>query len=214
MRPTPLARTTFGRHVILRLWLMTGLLALVSALGLSGCQKYDALIEKDEIVSQKWADVDAQLQRRHDLIPNLIETVKASAKYEQTTLTQVAEARASATAIKLSADDLSDPAKMAAFTKAQDQLKGALSRLLMTQENYPELKANQSFRDLQVQLEGTENRILRAREQYNQSVREYNAELGKISGTVVNKATGKPFKKREYFAAASEDVKAAPKVSF
>jgi len=194
-----------------RLLVLLSLLAVV--LGLPSCSKYDELVEKDSVCEQRWADVEAQLQRRYDLIPNLVATVKASAKHEETTLAQVTEARAQATAIKLTADDLTDPAKMAAFQKAQDQLKGALSRLLVTQEAYPDLKANQGFRDLQVQLEGTENRILRSREQYNAAVQEYNATLNKIGGSVVNKVTGKPFKPRVYFQASTE-AQAAPKVSF
>ena len=194
-----------------RLLVLLSLLAVV--LGLPSCSKYDELVEKDSVCEQRWADVEAQLQRRYDLIPNLVATVKASAKHEETTLAQVTEARAQATAIKLTADDLTDPAKMAAFQKAQDQLKGALSRLLVTQEAYPDLKANQGFRDLQVQLEGTENRILRSREQYNAAVQEYNATLNKIGGSAVNKVTGKPFKPRVYFQASTE-AQAAPKVSF
>ena len=194
-----------------RLLVLLSLLAVV--LGLPSCSKYDELVEKDSVCEQRWADVEAQLQRRYDLIPNLVATVKASAKHEETTLAQVTEARAQATAIKLTADDLTDPAKMAAFQKAQDQLKGALSRLLVIQEAYPDLKANQGFRDLQVQLEGTENRILRSREQYNAAVQEYNATLNKIGGSVVNKVTGKPFKPRVYFQASTE-AQAAPKVSF
>jgi LemA protein len=179
----------------------------------SGCSKYDELVDKDATVEQKFGDVQAQYQRRADLVPNLVATVKASAAHEEATLKQVSEARASATGIKLTVDDLSDPAKMQAFQKAQDDLKGSISKLLVVQEKYPDLKANQGFRDLQVQLEGTENRILRAREQYNEAVKNYNAELGKISGTAVNKVTGKPFKKREYFqAAAGSEV--APKVAF
>lgn len=179
----------------------------------SGCSKYDELVDRDATVEQKWGDLQAQYQRRADLVPNLVATVKASAAHEEQTLKEVADARAAATSINLTADDLSDPAKVAAFQKAQDQLKGSLGRLLVVQEKYPDLKANQSFRDLQVQLESTENRILRAREQYNEAVKLYNAELGKISGSAVNKATGKPFKKREYFqATAGSEV--APKVAF
>ncbi len=188
-------------------------LVVTSAAALPGCQKYDQLIEADATADQKWANVEAQLQRRYDLVPNLVATVKASAKHEETTLTKVMEARAAATQIKLSADDLSDPAKVAAFQKAQDQLKGSLSRLLVAQEAYPELKASAGFRDLQTQLEGTENRILRAREEYNAAVKTFNAELGKVGGQVVNKVTGKPFKARVYFTASTE-AQAAPKVSF
>ena len=181
--------------------------------GLAGCQNYDTLVQKDQVAQQKWADIEAQLQRRYDLIPNLVAVVKGSAKHEEDTLAKVTQARAEASSIKLSAEDLEDPAKMAAFQKAQDNLKGSLSRLLVTQEAYPDLKANAAFHDLQIQLEGTENRISRAREEYNAAVSDFNAELGKIKGSVVNKATGHPFKPRPYFAASAES-QVAPKVTF
>jgi LemA protein len=192
--------------------LLLGLLFAVVA-SLSGCQKYDVLVEKNSICDEKWADIDAQLQRRYDLVPNLVATVKGSAAHEENTLAQVTQARAAATQIKLTADDLTDPEKMAAFQKAQDQLKGSLSRLMVVQEQYPDLKANAQFHTLQVELEGTENRILRAREEYNAAVRDYNSELAKIGGQVVNKVTGKPFKPRVFFSASTE-AQAAPKVSF
>lgn len=191
------------------IFLVFGLLAVL----LTNCSKYDELVEKDQMAEQRWADVEAQLQRRSDLVPNLVATVKASAAHEEKTLKDVTEARSRASSIQLSADDLTDPDKVAAFEQAQGQLSSALSRLLVVQERYPDLKANQSFRDLQVQLEGTENRILRSREQYNQAVREYNSVLNKISGQAVNKATGKPFKPRVYFK-ASPEAQTAPKVSF
>jgi LemA protein len=180
---------------------------------ITGCQNYDTLVTKDQAAETAWADVEAQLQRRMDLVPNLVNTVKASAHHEEQTLKEVAEARASATSIKLSADDLSDPAKVAAFEKAQDNLKGSLSRLMMVNEQYPDLKANAAFHDLQVQLEGTENRILRSREVYNAAVGDYNTELGKIRGQAVNKITGKPFKPRVRFQAAAGAEK-APTVDF
>jgi LemA protein len=195
-------------------WLRTVAWACALALGvLPGCQKYDELVEKDQTAEQRWADVEAQLQRRYDLVPNLVETVKASAKSEASILAQVTEARSQAASIKLTGEDLTDPAKMAAFQKAQDNLKGSLSRLMVVQEQYPDLKSNQNFRNLQVQLEGTENRILRSREQYNAAVRDYNTELGKIGGSAVNKVTGRPFKPRVYFQ-ATEESRVAPKVSF
>jgi LemA protein len=190
--------------------LLTALAVLFSA---PGCQRYDELIEKDQIAAQKWSDLEAQLQRRYDLVPNLVAVVKGSAKHEEQTLSQVAEARARAASIQLTADDLTNPEKMKEFQKAQEQLKGSLSRLLVVQEQYPDLKANQSFHALQVQLEGTENRILRSREEYNQAARVYNAEIMKIGGQVVNKVTGQPFKPRVYFS-ASPEVQSAPKVSF
>jgi LemA protein len=185
-------------------------LALVAG---TGCQSYDELIAKDQVCEQRWADYQAALQRRADLVPNLVETVKAAAKQEQATLTAVLDARAKATSIQLSGADLEDPAKVKAFEDAQSQLKGALSRLLVVQEAYPDLKSNQGFRELQVQLEGTENRILRAREQYNAAVAAYNTELKKIRGSVIRKATGKTFKERVYFN-ASADAQTAPQVKF
>lgn len=190
------------------------LFVLAGALAVPGCSKYDELVEKDQICQQRWADLDANLQRRADLIPNLVSTVKAAANYEQSTLQKITEARASATSIKLTGDDFTDPAKMKAFEDAQAKISsGAISRLLVSNENYPKLQASGQYSDLMKQLEGTENRILRAREQYNDAVRQYNAELGKVRGTVVNKATGTPFKPRVYFTASS-DATAAPKVSF
>lgn len=193
------------------LFVIVCLLAAFFSLG--GCSRYDSLVQKDQIAAEKWSNLDASLQRRYDLVPNLVATVKGSAKHEEDTLAKVAEARAQVGQLKLMADDLTDPEKMAAFQKAQSQLQGSLSRLLAVQEQYPDLKANQSFHDLQVQLEGTENRILRAREEYNAAAREYNAELLKIGGIAVNKLTGHPFKLRIYFTAGAE-AQVAPKVSF
>jgi len=196
------------RMIELFLFVMAGIFAV------PGCQKYDTLIEKDQVCLQRWADLDADLTRRSELIPNLVATVKASANYEQSTLTKITEARASATSIKLTGDDFTDPAKMKAFEEAQAKLSsGAIGRLLVQNENYPKLQANGQFTDLMKSLESTENRILRARQQYNDSVKDYNSELGKVRGAVVNKATGTPFKPRVYYSAAPEST-AAPKVSF
>jgi len=193
---------------------MAALLALFALMfAVPACSRYDQLVEASSVADQKWADVDAQLQRRYDLIPNLVSTVKASAKHEEETLQKVIEARAQAVSIKMTPEDLENPEKMAAFNKAQDQLKGSLSRLMMVQEQYPDLKANQAFHGLQVQLEGTENRILRAREEYNLAVKNYNSEVRKVGGQVVNKVTGHPFKERAFFS-ASVEAQAAPKVSF
>ncbi|MCY1015754.1 LemA family protein [Pyxidicoccus sp. MSG2] len=189
------------------------LLVLLAVAMVTGCQKYDVLIEKDQVAEQRWADLEAALQRRADLIPNLVNTVKAAAASEKEILGSVLEARAKATSIQLSGEDLQDPEKVAAFQQAQEQLSGALSRLLVVQEKYPELKSNENFRALQVQLEGTENRILRSREQYNAAVRDYNTELGKVGGSVVRRATGGTFKPREYFR-ASPASQAAPQVNF
>lgn len=178
-----------------------------------GVQKYDTLVDKDEVCNQMWADYEAQLQRRSDLIPNLVAVVKGSAAHEEKTLKEVMEARAAATQIKLTADDLTNPEKMAAFQKAQDQIKGSLSRLMMVQESYPDLKANAQFHDLMVQMEGTENRILRSRTEYNKSVKDFNLELRRVSGKAINPLTGHEFKPRVYFS-ADESAKVAPKVDF
>jgi LemA protein len=178
-----------------------------------GCQSYDVLVQKDQVTQQKFADLQAQLQRRADLVPNLVATVKASAKHEEDTLDEVTKARAAATGIQINPGDLDDPQKMQAFQDAQNKLSGALSKLLMVNEAYPDLKANAAYHDLQIQLEGTENRILRAREEYNAAVGDFNTELGKIRGQVINKVTGKPFQPRTYFA-ASAGAQDAPKVTF
>lgn len=179
----------------------------------SGVQKYDKLSLLDEKCNQRWADIDAQLQRRADLIPNMVAIVKGSAAHENKVLKEVIEARASATQIKLSADNLTDPEKMKEFQAAQEQLKGSLSRLMMVQESYPDLKANSQFRDLNITLEGTENRILQARRDYNTSVSDFNFELRRVSGKVLNPLTGKEFKPRVYFS-ADASAKEAPKVDF
>jgi LemA protein len=192
------------------------LIALAAVFGLAllpGCQGYDVLVQKDQVCQQKFADLQANLQRRADLVPNLVATVKGSAKHEEDTLEQVTKARAEATSIQIAPGDLDDPQKMAAFQAAQNKLQGALSHLLVVNEQYPDLKANQAYHDLQIQLEGTENRLLRSREEYNAAVADFNTELGKIHGQVVNKVTGKPFQARAYFSAAPES-QVAPKVAF
>lgn len=178
-----------------------------------GVEKYDTLVDKDEKCNQKWADYEGKLQRRADLIPNLVAVVKGSAAHEHSTLKDVIEARASATQVKLSADDLTDPKKVEAFKEAQKGLTGALSKLMNIQESYPTLAANAQFHDLMVQMEGTENRIGTARDDYNASVQSFNLELRRVSGKVMNPLTGKEFKPRVYFS-ADADAKAAPKVSF
>jgi LemA protein len=195
----------------LKTWTWLGVMVLVGLL--SGCKNYDSLVAKNEACDASWADYEAQLQRRADLIPSLVNVVKGSTKHEESVLTKVTAARAEATKVKLSVEDLSNDEKVKAFEKAQSQL-GSMGRLLVSNESYPDLKGNKAFENLQVQLEGTENRILRSREQYNAKVKEYNTELSQISGQVVNKATGKPFQKKVYFSAVSEDAKVAPKVTF
>jgi LemA protein len=143
---------------------------------LPGCG-YNELQGLDEGVKGAWSEVQNQYQRRADLIPNLVATVKGAANFEQETLQKVIEARAQATSIKLDAQALSDPATFKKFEQAQQNLSGALSRLMVVVEKYPELKANQNFRDLQAQIEGTENRIAVARKRYVESVQTYNTKV-------------------------------------
>jgi len=179
-----------------------GVLVVVIA-ALSGCHKYNNLVALDETCNEKWANIDAQIQRRYDLLNNIVKTVKAQAKFEQDTLAKVIEARASATQIKLSGDDFSDPAKVAAFQQAQANLQSSFARLLVASEQYPDLKANQAFADLRTEMEGTENRLLRAREEYNEAAKNYNTELRQVGGSVVNDVTGKPFKPRVFWTATA-----------
>ncbi|MGV3468842.1 LemA family protein [Limnobacter sp.] len=149
------------------------LFTLMFALALSGCG-YNTIQTNDEQVKAAWAEVLNQYQRRADLVPNLVNVVKAEANFEQETLTQVVEARSKATSIQATPELINDPDAFNKFQKAQGELSGALSRLLLITENYPNLKANQGFRDLQTQLEGTENRITVARNRYIKSVQDYN----------------------------------------
>jgi len=149
------------------------LILLVAAVSFSSCG-YNVMQGNEEAVNKAWADIDSQLQRRADLIPNLVETVKAYAKHEKETLTAVIEARAKATSIQLKAENLGDAQAMERYAKAQGELGSALSRLMVVVEKYPNLKANENFRDLQHQLEGTENRISVARQRYNKAVETFN----------------------------------------
>ncbi|HSV45752.1 MAG TPA: LemA family protein [Ramlibacter sp.] len=149
------------------------LLVIACALLLSGCG-YNDFQRLDETTKSAWSEVLNQYQRRADLVPNLVATVKGEANFEQETLTKVIEARAKATAVQVTPETLNNPAAMQKFQQAQGELSSALSRLLVVSERYPDLKANQGFRDLRVQLEGTENRITVARNRYIQAVQQYN----------------------------------------
>jgi LemA protein len=160
-----------GTHTIKSLRYFS--VGLATLLALSGCG-YNSLQGLDEQVKGAWAEVQNQYQRRADLIPNLVATVKGASQFEQETLQKVIEARAQATSIKLDAQALNDPATFKKFEDAQRNLSGALSRLLVVAEQYPDLKANQNYRELQAQLEGTENRIAVARKRYVESVATYN----------------------------------------
>jgi LemA protein len=178
---------------------------------LSSCG-YNEIQRNDEAVVQAWADVEATYQRRMDLIPNLVETVKAYAAHEQETLENVTKARASVGQTNISASDLNDPAAMQRFAQAQQQMSGALSRLLLVAERYPDLKASQNFRDLQHQLEGTENRINVARQRFNAAVQEFNSSIRTFPNNLTNKFLLK-LERKEPFSAA-EGAESAPEVRF
>lgn len=171
---------------------------------------YNAMVEKQETVSAQWAQVENVYQRRADLIPNLVATVKGYAQHEQGTLTAVIEARAKATSVTIDPTDL-DPDDIAQFQAAQDQLSGALSRLLVSVEAYPELKANENFMALQAQLEGTENRITVERQKFNEKAMEYNQYIRKFPRNII--AGMFDFEKVGYFKAQA-GAETAPKVEF
>jgi LemA protein len=179
-------------------------------LGGCGCSGYNSMVGLDEDVKAKWSNVQSDYQRRSDLIPNLVNTVKGAANFEQETLTKVIEARAKATSVNINAGDLT-PEKMAQFQQAQGELSGALSRLLVTVEKYPELKATQNFQDLQKQLEGTENRIKVSRNDFNTSVQTYNSTVRKFPNNLFSGMFG--FKVRDGFK-ADPGSERAPEVKF
>ncbi len=178
---------------------------------LGGCG-YNSLQVQEEGVFKAWADVEATIQRRGDLIPNLVETVKGYAKHEADTLEAVINARSKATSVQLSPDDLSNPAAMAKFQEAQGGLTSALSKMMLVVERYPDLKANQNFLDLQSQLEGTENRINVARQRYNQAVEGFNSSIRKFPASLTNSLL-LHLERKEYFK-ADEAARAVPKVKF
>lgn len=171
---------------------------------------YNGLVTLDEETNGKWAQVESAYQRRADLIPNLVNTVKGYAEFEQETLTGVIEARSKATGINVDASSLT-PESIANFQAAQQQLSGALSRLMVTVERYPDLKANQNFLGLQSQLEGTENRIKIERDRFNVSVKNFNATIRKFPKTIIASSFG--FEKKGYFEADAGSEK-APEVQF
>lgn len=194
-------------------YLKTKVLTLFAAImmigSLSSCN-YNSLVEKQQTVDQKWAEVETQYQRRADLIPNLVNVVKGYAEHESQTLENVIAARAKATSITLSADQLTEK-NMAKFQKAQGDLSNALKSLLAVTESYPNLKANENFRDLQVQLEGTENRIATARTRYTEAVRDYNVAIKKFPTVIYAGWFG--FDAKPQFS-AEEGAEKAPTVEF
>jgi LemA protein len=174
---------------------------------LAGCG-YNTIQQKDEAVKSAWAEVVNQYQRRADLIPNIVETVKGETNFEQTTLQNVIEARARATAIQATPELINNPEAFAKFTQAQGQLSSALSRLLVTVENYPNLKANAAFQDLRTQLEGTENRIGIARNRYIKSVEDYNTFIRQLPQNLTAMVFG--YKQRPQFTVESEAAISKP----
>ena len=186
---------------------------LVMAVLLSGCG-INNIPTYDEQVKAAWAQVENQYQRRADLIPNLVETVKGFAKQEQDTLVAVIEARAKATSIQVDASTLNQPEKMRQFEQAQQQLSGALSRLMAVSERYPDLKSNQNFLALQSQLEGTENRIAVARRDFITAVERYNTELRTFPGRIWHSLMYSDMQPRANFEATTPAAEKAPEVKF
>lgn len=186
------------------------LLGLAALLVFSMCGSYNTAVGKDEAVKSAWSQVENQYQRRADLIPNLVNTVKGYANFEQETLQKVVEARASATQVKIDAGNLT-PENIQRFEQAQQGLSSALSRLLAVAEAYPDLKANQSFLDLQKQLEGTENRISVERKKFNETVQGYNSYIRRFPTNLIAGMFG--FAPKGYFQAAPGSEK-APEVQF
>ena len=188
------------------------LVILAGIVILSGVGTYNSLVTLDEKVKTQWGQVENVYQRRADLIPNLVETVKGAAAFEKDTFTAVAEARAKVGQVELKADSLT-PENMARFQAAQDGLSSALSRLMVVVEKYPELTATQAFRDLQGQLEGTENRITVERMRYNETAQAFNTRRNRFPTVLIAGIFGSRFKEKPYFA-AQPGAETAPKVKF
>lgn len=186
------------------------ILFIIFASSFYGCG-YNTLVSLEEKVSSAWSQVENQYQRRADLIPNLVKTVEGAADFEKSVLTEVTEMRSRVGQTKITAEDLNDPEKFAKYQKAQDQLSSAISRLLMVTENYPQLKANESFLQLQSQLEGTENRIAVERKKFNEAVQEFNTAARSFPTLIMAKIFG--FKEKQYFK-GKEGSDQAPDVKF
>lgn len=176
-----------------------------------GVSKYNQLVSLNEEVNKSWSQVENQYQRRFDLIPNLVETVKGVANFEKETYTAVTEARAKVGQIQITPQMLEDPKAFERFQAAQDNLSSALSRLLVTVENYPQLKANENFLQLQAQLEGTENRISVERKRFNEAVQNFNTAIKRFPTNIIAGMFG--FKEKQYFKAVT-GAETAPKVQF
>jgi LemA protein len=185
-------------------------LGVLVLFGFRACSGYNSMVGLDENVKNKWANVQSDYQRRADLIPNLVNTVKGAANFEQETLTQVIEARSKATSVQIDPTNIT-PEKLAEYQQAQAGVTSALGRLLAVVENYPDLKANQNFRDLQAQLEGTENRIKVSRNDFNAAVQEYNSSVRRFPNNIFAGMFG--FAVKEGFKAEAGSEK-APTVNF
>jgi LemA protein len=190
------------------MWMM--LVALMLAVPVTGCG-YNEVVDRDESVKAAWAEVQNQYTRRADLVPNLVKTVKASAQFEQDTLQKVVEARSKVASMNVDASTIDDPAKLKQFEAAQAQLSGALSRLMVVVEKYPDIKSTEGFRDLQSQLEGTENRIAVARKRYIEDVAEYNKTVQRFPTSIGASIRGK--KVRPTFEGA-QGIEKPPEVAF
>ena len=188
-------------------WIWIGVVAVVAIFFYA---TYNGFVNREEGLKSAWSDVETQYQRRADLIPNLVNTVKGYAAHETQTLNEVTEARARATSINLSADDLT-PERLAQFQRAQAEVRSALGRLIAVSESYPDLKANQNFLELQAQLEGTENRIAVARKDFNAAAQQYNVSVRRFPANLVARMFG--FGQKPYFESA-EGAAAAPQVTF
>ena len=189
------------------------LVVLLVILGISFAGTYNRLVTLNQDVDRSWSEVENQYQRRADLVPNLVSTVQGAANFEKDTLTAVTEARASVGRATITPGQApTDPESLARFQQAQDQLGSALQRLLVVSERYPELRANQNFRDLRAQLEGTENRITVARQRFNESAQSYNTVLKKFPTNMLAGLFG--FKEKPYFKAITPGAEQAPKVQF
>ena len=192
-------------------WIISIVIVVILGMGvLWSFGSYNNLVTSEELVDEQWANVENQYQRRSDLIPNLVSTVKGYASHESSTLENVIAARSKATQMNIDVNKL-DEASLKKYQQAQGELSQALGKLLAITENYPDLKANQNFLELQAQLEGTENRITVARDRFNSTARQYNTLIRKFPAAIVAKLTG--FDKTPYFQAEAEASK-APKVEF
>lgn len=190
--------------------ILWGVVAVVAVIVLWVFGSYNSIVALDQTVKTKWADTEGQYQRRLDLIPNLVSTVKGAANFEQGTLTQVVEARAKATQVVIDPNKL-DAASLQKFQTAQGAVGSALGRLLAVSENYPQLRATENFRDLQSQIEGTENRITVARKDFNDAVKSYNTRTVQFPGNIIARMFG--FEQKAYFT-ADQGASKAPAVAF